>query len=219
MAFFSLPGELRFAIYAIIAIPDTAPFSAYHGLYMSCRQIKTEMDDECGKRFGAYLETLKSAFQDGPRPIRLTFGETYPTMHHARLSTNDLGVYNKTLDPLASLHLESLTLTSSTDSPSEDIIPLAHWTANGLKHRNGHAHIQARRIVVETAPLTKRTAKLWIRFVISCHVSGGYKSRWALKPNGHVIAVWELADEAKTGGEPTDSEVLWALQKGHSSRK
>jgi hypothetical protein len=58
MAFLRLPTELRLAIYTVMAIPDTAPFSAYHGLYMSCRQIKLEMDDQCAKVLGAHLHRL-----------------------------------------------------------------------------------------------------------------------------------------------------------------
>jgi hypothetical protein len=57
MSFLSLPAELRFQIYGIIAIP-TIPFSAYHGMYLSCRQVKSELDEEGIKAVKAYVADI-----------------------------------------------------------------------------------------------------------------------------------------------------------------
>lgn len=61
MSFFSLPPELRYQIYGYMAIPYTEPFSVYHGLYLSCHQIKDEMDAECGPILDLHLRSICSA--------------------------------------------------------------------------------------------------------------------------------------------------------------
>ena len=49
MSFLHLPTELRFHIYSYISIPDAAPFSAYRGLFLSCKQIALELIQEAPK--------------------------------------------------------------------------------------------------------------------------------------------------------------------------
>ncbi|KAF2743544.1 hypothetical protein M011DRAFT_480686 [Sporormia fimetaria CBS 119925] len=56
--FLSLPGELRIKIYEIIAVPTTTPHSAYHGLYLSCKQIWSEMEYHIPKILAKYLQEL-----------------------------------------------------------------------------------------------------------------------------------------------------------------
>jgi hypothetical protein len=58
--FLELPPELRFHVYAIITIPRDAPFSAYSGVYLSCKQIKAEIDQEGAKATKSYLAYLTS---------------------------------------------------------------------------------------------------------------------------------------------------------------
>lgn len=50
-----LPAEIRNEIYGMIATPTDAPFSEYKGLYLSCRQIKQEMDYECSRVFEKHV--------------------------------------------------------------------------------------------------------------------------------------------------------------------
>ncbi|RMZ68234.1 hypothetical protein GMOD_00004447 [Pyrenophora seminiperda CCB06] len=54
-SFASLPPEIRLEIYSYMAIPLTTPFITWHGLYLSNRTIRAEMDAECGKILRAYL--------------------------------------------------------------------------------------------------------------------------------------------------------------------
>jgi len=42
--FLELPIELRFNIYALVAVPVKNQPSDYPGLYLSCSQIKSEID-------------------------------------------------------------------------------------------------------------------------------------------------------------------------------
>jgi hypothetical protein len=45
--FLDLPAELRLEIYEWVNADNTVPTSEFKGLYLSCRQIKKEMDDAC----------------------------------------------------------------------------------------------------------------------------------------------------------------------------
>ncbi|KAH7079600.1 hypothetical protein FB567DRAFT_606957 [Paraphoma chrysanthemicola] len=62
--FLDLPTELRFQVYTIFAIPRDAPFSAYSGLYLSCKRFKAEMDQEVGKITTTYLQDLANRERD-----------------------------------------------------------------------------------------------------------------------------------------------------------
>jgi hypothetical protein len=84
MSFLELPTELHISVEVMIAIPKTAPFSVYQGFYMSCRQIKSEMDSECSKVFEEYLSSLHSSFRarDTAWPVQPAIPETYSAMQH-----------------------------------------------------------------------------------------------------------------------------------------
>ncbi|KAI1683713.1 hypothetical protein KJE20_06218 [Pyrenophora tritici-repentis] len=85
-SFLDLPAETRLQIYSYMAIPDTTPFSAYHGLYLSCRQVRAEMDDECGKILGEYLPTIKpqARWNFISSPV-MTIPGNFLAMQHIRL--------------------------------------------------------------------------------------------------------------------------------------
>jgi len=223
MAFLSLPTELRFAIYSIIAIPDTAPFSAYHGLYMSCRQVKTEMDGECGKVLLEHLRQLQSTFQDQQYFLQLTVANTFPAMLHARLSF-DSNIYtlSDVLNELVSLHLESLTLTprrASFDSlPDMDVSAFFHWTLDALPGNINGLRPCMRRLIIETTVTSQSTAKLWTKYV-ERPVTGRYVSRWVLKSDRRLAAVWEVANEAKNAKRLKASEFFWAFQGRKPTKK
>jgi hypothetical protein len=59
MSFLDLPTALRFQVYARIAVPESELFSTYHGFDYSCRQIKSEIDSECGSSMHALLTAIK----------------------------------------------------------------------------------------------------------------------------------------------------------------
>ncbi|CAE7185786.1 hypothetical protein CFE70_006352 [Pyrenophora teres f. teres 0-1] len=83
-SFLQLPSEIRLQVYSHMAIPFTTPFSAYRGLYLSCRQIRAEMDDECGKILGEYLHTIKAGLEDDVSTA-MTIPGDFLSMQHVRL--------------------------------------------------------------------------------------------------------------------------------------
>jgi hypothetical protein len=76
-----LPLELRNQIYAIIATPTEAPFFEYKGLYLSCHQIKEEMDSECPKAFEEHLIQVHE-YYGAKNSTLLTLDTNFP-MHLA----------------------------------------------------------------------------------------------------------------------------------------
>lgn len=61
MSFLTLPTELRLQIYGLIVVPVDAPFSAYVGLYLSCHQVKAEIDTEAPKVLDLCLSDIKKS--------------------------------------------------------------------------------------------------------------------------------------------------------------
>lgn len=128
MPFLDLPIELRFEVYGYIVIPDSAPLSAYRGLYQSCRQIKAEMDSECVKVFKAHLLEVAA----GLPGVHIDLPTTFGTMQRLHLVVNLLEYGNFrppevcTLQSLLSLHLLSITISSESErehDPGQDLDP------------------------------------------------------------------------------------------------
>ncbi|KAJ4377573.1 hypothetical protein N0V83_000398 [Neocucurbitaria cava] len=138
MPFLDLPIELRFEVYGYIAIPHSAPLSAYRGLYQSCQQIKAEMDSECVKVFKAHLLEIAA----GLPGIHMEFPTTFGTMQRLHLIVREIEYFNgrtRYIDKtppefctpqfrsLLSLHLLSITISSKSErkhDPDEDLYPV-----------------------------------------------------------------------------------------------
>lgn len=63
MSLIGLPTELRFQIYTLVAVPGVAPLQDYIGLYLSCKKIKAEFDQEGARAFIAHLNAIANADQ------------------------------------------------------------------------------------------------------------------------------------------------------------
>jgi hypothetical protein len=201
MGFFSLPAELRFRIYSYFAVPQSAPFSNYRGLYSSCRQIMGEIDEEGGRIFRKHVNSLQIDWKAprkyayfGAIPVR----RRYSTIQHLRLAL-DPHAYHKThwkndegFFAFIDLHLESLTLSlyaksASTASWEDDGTWLFYWIINQLERRKMYA--QTRRIMLQLPPAEKKTAPLWSRMGYRI---GRYRFRWIMEPGSPICGVWEL---------------------------
>jgi hypothetical protein len=71
MSFFQLPAEIRVDIYGLMALPFEVPVSEYRGLYMSCRQVKMEMDYECSKVLEKYVTKCEAILTNLGIPMRV----------------------------------------------------------------------------------------------------------------------------------------------------
>ncbi|KAH7071374.1 hypothetical protein BKA63DRAFT_568510 [Paraphoma chrysanthemicola] len=149
MGFFDLAVELRFHIYNLlaIAIPHSAPFSEYRGFYYTCRQIKCEIDQECGRFLRKHITLLQKNWKATTRYAHFgALPETWPywSLQHIYLTldphayfrmkqTNDDGFL-----PILNLHLESVSLALFVDSKStasweDDGNWIFYWVINQLE--------------------------------------------------------------------------------------
>jgi len=74
MLLLNLPIELRFQISTLVAIPSVAALSDYIGLYLSCKQINAEFDQEGIRAYHFHLATVLKQY-DSFRQLT--------TAHHA----------------------------------------------------------------------------------------------------------------------------------------
>jgi hypothetical protein len=75
-SFLNLPAELRVAIYTLNATSDLTA-SEYKGLYLSYRQVKVEMDDECITKVAC---TISTTFKESATKVGQTVAETSKTV-------------------------------------------------------------------------------------------------------------------------------------------
>lgn len=215
MALLSLPRELRNNIYSHVATPF-APVLKLSGLYLSCRQIKAELDLEHQLSLDAYIRILRKGTQ-GVRitlPDRNTIGR--PRLHIS-LATSIFSDYPADpltrLPPLPKSRIEEVlsnpftcvTITFHEDAGVRFGIDNIRWIHQNLilglvlpVHE-----IHTRRIVVQPPALTGS----WISRWIDLSVSAGLRHRdwtagWVV-PKGIVEEelttgmVWERLDEER----------------------
>lgn len=219
-SFLDLPLELRDLTYAYLAIPDCAPFSTYLGLYLSCHQIKFEMDSECGYIFHEHLRSLRSPMTTADFKIPTTL----MAQQHIRLEMNlAFSVWDQSDQflPLLNLHLATLTIVISPGDWFEDRTTRILCWIMILVIREG---IHVRRIVVDMPASDKEHADVWwnVTSVIPTTVPtltmgnitvpvGKYKVRWVFirgRSVNSVKAVWELPGVSAHGSTLDSQEKL-----------
>ncbi|KAH7079601.1 hypothetical protein FB567DRAFT_532992 [Paraphoma chrysanthemicola] len=177
MRYFDLPVELRFQIYDLLAktIPHSAPFSEYRGFYYTCRQIKCEIDQECGPVLRKHITLLQNNWKAttryanfGALPATLPYWSLQhlyltldPHAYFRRKQRNDDGFL-----PIFNLHLESVSIALFVDSKSnasweDDGNWIFYWVIYQLERRN--AELQARRIMVYLPKASKKMAMFWVK--------------------------------------------------------
>jgi hypothetical protein len=210
MFFLALPAKIRCQVYSIIAIPDAAPLSDYRGLYLSCHQVKDELDHEGARVFGAYLRHLNSNFENA----RLTIPSSFPEMQHIHLTEgvidgnivgywNDQRLFNK-------LHVKSLTI----DMQHNPRTSAAHFQLVELigNHSIAAEHLP-RRIVVVLPFVTRGRAIWWMKLAQVFRRSRTDCSfRWSLTPGEGVRAIWERKVSRVLQEETSEAEVVRTLQ-------
>ncbi|KAF1954100.1 hypothetical protein CC80DRAFT_550561 [Byssothecium circinans] len=156
-----LPTELRFQIYGYADLEVESP-SLWLGLYLSCKQMKAEMDSECGRNFhkaitkyipeNGFIQWHSASHSASPfaflRKLVLSFDSTrfesvvptiaiFPYVEHQP--------HRRLIAPLLELHLDSLTImfhTSSTQvtrTPTTGVNRINWLIANVIPHLNTYA--------------------------------------------------------------------------------
>ncbi|KAF2106536.1 hypothetical protein BDV96DRAFT_590780 [Lophiotrema nucula] len=116
-----LPGELRVKVYANIVAnlvyyraPDCCllPYirtSAYRGLYLSCHEVKAEMDVDCVKLFNVYLSN--NAVAQMPAQLSPDYRHPFASIGHLQVEPQFQLEHIWAHPSLIALHLRSLTFS------------------------------------------------------------------------------------------------------------
>ncbi|KAH5600636.1 hypothetical protein HBI26_081940 [Parastagonospora nodorum] len=197
-SFLDLAIELRYYVYEYMAmeIPISVPFTAYLGLYLSCHQIKSEIDSECPPIMHAHI----TALQDSIQSAYLTIPSSFLTRQHLhvchirQLDSPDILFpsfgYNHLL-PLCKLHLATLAMVSARDVDGSRTIALLYWVISRILREE----VNVRRIVVHMPIVGKSRADDFRHTVLT--------------PEG-VEAVWQV--EGSGGCGKQDERVMRVLQ-------
>jgi hypothetical protein len=110
MPFLDLPLEIRLHVYSYIAFPTSGPFSDYYGFYLSCQQIKAEIDEEAPKICRRFLDKFSLA-----NPGHLfDHGITLPGLYDLHLTlyytSGRHGVGVESFKSILSLYYTSVTI-------------------------------------------------------------------------------------------------------------
>lgn len=99
--FLDLPAEIRVLVYAQMAVPHKAPMSVYHGLYLSCRQVKEEMEYECVKVMDEYTKKIEErvAADEAVGGRVISVSSTYANPDFANIRTVTICIPPKALIP------------------------------------------------------------------------------------------------------------------------
>jgi hypothetical protein len=210
-SFLDLAIELRYYVYGYMAmeIPISVPFTSYHGLYLSCHQIKSEIDSECPPIMHAHI----TALQDSIQSAYLTIPSSFLTRQHLhvchirQLDSPDILFpnfgYNHLL-PLCKLHLATLAMASVHDVDGSRTIALLYWVIARILRQE----LNVRRIVVHM-PIVGKSRADDFRHTVARPSTGKYVFRWVLTPEG-VEAVWQV--EGSGGCGKQDERVMRVLQ-------
>jgi hypothetical protein len=125
-SFLSLPAELRFEVYATINAINDIPMSDFKGLYLSCWEVKAEMDKECTVKMG---RAITKAWNEDASGLYFELPKTFATARQLQLLMPGAVLPEDGIDPhptldvirrlaglvdivgrLAGLLLESLTI-------------------------------------------------------------------------------------------------------------
>jgi len=89
-SFLDLPLELRYQVYSYTAIPTSTYFFTFHGLYLSCHQVRNEMGPECGSILQKHLDHLEHSLPVGTIKFDPSaFGKQHVQMSLSSLFTGE----------------------------------------------------------------------------------------------------------------------------------
>ncbi|PSN75325.1 hypothetical protein BS50DRAFT_628525 [Corynespora cassiicola Philippines] len=144
MNFFSLPIELRWMVYHHAADIDSNAWHDYWGFYISCRQIKNEMDAECRKVWDMQKARILSQWPASARlkPLNI-LGCPVQDVELSWFCIGGIPTWPNytsnidfnTIKPILDLHLRSLILeVGSATTYTEDFqLHRLHYLKNTLR--------------------------------------------------------------------------------------
>jgi hypothetical protein len=240
ISFLALPPEIRNQIYSYMTPINGHPRD-YAGLFLSCKQARTEMDDECFKPMHHFIDSLEAGWAAMANvPLQIPRPQRYAHMQHFNLefprSLATSPAYNiPYFYPLFILHLESLTLDIYDDAAAAGMLAYDHdttvgpltssinWMFRALNHDNSHkpcrllAPLQispARNIIVGAGPRLSPETKSWVIFFAN---ASAYREVWETNVEVHLhphgIRYESLRPRGGVGDFRRDLLALWQVTR------
>jgi hypothetical protein len=202
MPFLDIPLEIRLHVYSYIAFPTSGPFSDYRGLYLSCQQIKAEINEEAPKICRSFLDRFSLA-----NPGHLfEYGVTLPGLYdlHLTLDYHTSGQHSVSLESfksILSLHYTSVTITirpedtiarSSHAFSRTSQVAYASQIALDLTKLLAHADelIHVQRIVLKLPTMDIIMNEMWSRSLEIPYWKMTMEVERILYKPGHGILIW-----------------------------
>lgn len=184
MAFFSLPAELRFQVYHYIAVPNVTQFYEYRGLYLSCKRIKAEIDQEGTKAINSCVAALNADMHD----VHITIASGLPSLH-LRL-TLDASVHRHTYErdyeglfhQVLNLHIAALTIHTDLAAPRRQRMYEQIVLLEKIFLHNNH-NINAHQITLDFGHLQTNELAGWPNFHgwdMRLEALSGWKRKWLI---------------------------------------
>jgi hypothetical protein len=207
-----------------MAIPDRTPFTSYIGLYLSCHQIKAEMDSECGKIFRAHLSDLQSQLSGA----RIDIPTGFPNMQHIRVLLDREKyalLYSADIHdfmPLCNLQSASITFVSDNTRVITAATFRALRTIYGLvasMEPGNPESVLPVWVQLEMWGGNRQTAAQLISLAVELGEKyrdqlGDWRFHWAMK-GGVVQGIWEkqrVSDRSKElDMEEAESTHMWGM--------
>jgi hypothetical protein len=219
MPFLGLPREMRNMIYAHTAVFKDTHFSAYHGLYLSCRRVRTEMDEECGRVLTSHLNAIRAGMDANIE--KMDIGSSLLEQLNPRvqvvITQIDFGssTSKALLIDLLGLYLTSLTLVVDVNRHFLVSFQVLWGVRDGLREKGIHT----KRIVIQTSTLDEISASVmvhtdWNAGLDTDNKTGdGYRFRWYIGKDRKCSAIFDPKPGlGATFEEPSSDEVQRALQ-------
>jgi hypothetical protein len=208
MSFLSFPPELRCLVYAHTASSHET-FREYHGLYLSCKLIKQEMDHEQKRVIQSHIEDLQSKYEaEGGVELSLTLSTTDAISRNLQLSLpvskcyHAVYYYARLPSHEELLHFTTLTVDCHNNSGEQLQGVNARNVERLLEHLLVH-YFNARalkRIAVSMVPADLENAIDWLKLL-----------RGARAPHLETTLFWRRCKRVVMKDEGV--EVTWERRK------
>jgi hypothetical protein len=204
-----------------MAVPDTTPFTSYIGLYLSCHQVKVEMDSECGKVLRGHLTDLEGQLFG----VRLNIPDGFLAMQNVRplldpkhsqfFFPTNVDAFRPLCKPQSASTTFVFNYTISSAVPALTAFKTMYWLVACIKHKDSEGALPGR-IQFEVWDINREIARklvLLAEDVKEWHWEAltDWRFRWVIK-SGIVQGVWEKKPIGKNSEEIDAEEVIQALQ-------
>jgi hypothetical protein len=173
MSIFMLPLELRYMTYRC-ALEDPDPFRFYQGLYLTCKEIKQEIEAEATKIWRLRVSSWKQNLPIGHGlDLQIPDHATFAQLRNLRLSLST-SVYKQIkrdsqpnllslLQPILDMTLDSLTLTFHEENGVGFECWHSRWIEDNIMGwaMSGSGVLRAEKVIIDLPAMARVDADDW----------------------------------------------------------